>query len=42
VKKLVLATLALAGLVSASTATFANPVNCVSQRIGNQTYTRCN
>lgn len=41
-KKLALSLLALAGLVSASTATFANPVNCVSQRIGNQTYTRCN
>lgn len=41
-KKLALSLLALAGFVSASTATFANPVNCYSTRVGNQTFTRCN
>lgn len=32
-KKIALAALALAGFVSASTATFAGPVNCTSTRI---------
>jgi hypothetical protein len=40
-KKIALAALALAGLVSASTATFANPRTCYTNRVGNSYVTQC-